>query len=107
MQSILLRLLALIAVMLLPFGMSAAPAEAREHHSASTLSMQHCSQEESDRAQTDALSDCAMPCSAALPAADPSSAGSHSLAPPAVMPPTEEALTGIDLDIATPPPKLS
>lgn len=105
MRSIMLHLLALIAVMLLPFGMAAAPAEAHQMQMPSATATEHCPDDSSETGSW-VLAECAMPCSAALPAVD---------APTGIrvlLPAPEKAifvlgLPGIELEIATPPPKLT
>lgn len=104
----LLRLLTMIAVLLMPFGMAAAPAApASGHHAGMAMPAGHCSEE----APTDNFgggpADCAMPCSAAVPAADLSAVKSRSINVAAAEPALERALAGILLEIATPPPKLA
>ena len=103
-----LRLLALVALLLMPFGMAAAPAEsAVQHHPAAAMAIDHCPDQQSGDDRKGAVGDCAMPCSAALPAVELAPADS----PPGRSAPmqlaVEPVLTGLVLEIATPPPKLS
>lgn len=102
------RLLALIALLLMPFGMAAAPAVvAAQHHSPAAMATEHCPDQPSDADVDGGVSDCAMPCSAALPAVDLSPVDSLAVARPPADPALQTALSGIELEIATPPPKLS
>jgi len=105
MRSALLRLLAFFAVMLMPFGMSAAATPMQQHQMA--MPMQHCPEPDSSHHSTGALADCTMACASALPATDLEMAVAHPVSKftpePALMP----ALAGIELEIATPPPRRS
>jgi hypothetical protein len=62
------KLLMLVALLLMPFGMTAAPAAASGHAMAA---MSHCPEQQSQPDAQAGLGACAMACSAALPAADP------------------------------------
>lgn len=107
MRSLVIRLLALIAVMLMPFGMSALSAEPAHHEHSAAVPMNHCPEPDQAPVSNGAVSHCTMACAAALPATDLSPAE----APPVVRAPIEAgvslALSGIELEIATPPPRLS
>jgi hypothetical protein len=107
MRSLALRLLSLIAIMLMPFGMSAATAAPVHHEHAGAMSMQHCPEPNQAPAGKGALADCAMACAAALPAQDLTPTD----APPTLRSPVEPtfipALSGIEMELATPPPRLS
>jgi hypothetical protein len=97
------RLLALIALVLMPFTMTAAPAEA--HAIPQGLSEQHCSDHQQP-ASSPALdmAQCMLMC-AALPASEP-----LNISPPDVpraprQITLDDPIIGIILDIATPPPR--
>ena len=102
------RLLTLIAMLLLPFGMAAAPAvPAEAHHASAPVPGEHFPVEPHDTSSGALGHHCAMPCSAALPAAD-----LFALAPKAVVRSPAEStgpppLAGLDVETATPPPKPS
>lgn len=101
-----LRLLALLAMVLMPFGMAAAPAApAQSHHS--SAGMEHCPDESSTMDLAGGPGGCAMPCSAALPAGDAGPIDSPSLARSLVDAGRPPALAGLVLEIATPPPRLA
>ena len=103
MRSILLRLMALVAVLLLPLGM--APAAAHYEHSAASMTMQHCPDQGSKSVSKSGFAECTMACSAALAAAD---LPAEPLPPSFPVPVTATAvqiLHGLHPDIATPPPK--
>jgi hypothetical protein len=105
MRSFVCRLLVLAAVLLMPFAMSAAPAAGAHHEQMSTMPMQRCPEPNRGTAGKAAVAHCMMPCSAALPAADLAVMAT----PPELRAPVEPgfipALAGIELEIATPPPR--
>ena len=102
----LLKLVALMAVLLMPFGMTAAPAAPMQRQSAS-MPMEHCPEQEPKHAGKAGFMECAMACSAALPAADFATDQPVLI----VCAPTEteaaQILHGLHPDTATPPPKRS
>ena len=100
------KLLTLIAVLAMPFGMTAAPAAAMQHHVAS-MPMQHCPEQAPGHASKGAFVECTMACSAALPATDRSSEQPVFGRAEAVRPPAMRQLQGLHPETATPPPKLS
>jgi len=102
------RLLALIALLLMPFAMASAPASTpfEAHGAGSELAPGHCAggQEADDEAD---LSDgCAMPCASALPAFQQSGEKRAAVAVASALA-VQPAFAGIELEIATPPPKRS
>lgn len=105
MASAVFRLVALIALVLMPLGMGAAPAlAAPDHHEMMTAGPGHCDeQQDQDKAPASKM-DCAAMCTA-LPA------GNASSVTPAMKPVTPRTIalaspfTGIEPEIATPPPK--
>ena len=101
-----LRILTLVALVLMPFTMGSAPAQAQSAHSAmAKMSSEHCADHQDNGAKpvTD-MAQCMLMC-AALPAAE-----ALSLTPP-VLPRTPlilsavKSIHGIILEIATPPPR--
>ena len=105
--SVMLRMLALIALVIMPFGMTAAPAQAQPvHHAMAMAGNGHCDeQQDQHRAPTRNQTDCAAACTALPAPAEPILA--RPLKPKA---PRAVALVapfhGIVLEIATPPPRL-
>jgi hypothetical protein len=99
-----LKLLALLAVLLMPFGMTPVAAAKSPHHSA-TMPMQHCPEQAPDHGSKGGFVECTMACSAALPALD--SAPQQSLPPERNLTPVAVAhiLHGLHPETATPPPK--
>ena len=107
MRSLALRLLSFLAVLLMPLGMQAAPAQAHDPHATSTMPMEHCPNGQSKSKGSGLIHSCTMACSAALPAADLPPVVTQLLTQPRAEPCFTQALTGIELEIATPPPRPS
>ena len=107
-MAVLLRLLTLVALLAMPFGMAAAPAEAADrHHASAPMPMEHCPEGQgSDELPTGAAK-CAMPCAAAIPPADLAPVAAQAAAASPDRPQLQVPLTGILLEIATPPPKVA
>jgi len=109
MQSLALRLMAILAYLLMPFTMGsamAAPVAAPAHHETMMAMdrMGHCPDQSPARPDNLAFVNCAMMC-AALPAVG--LAGPEPLMMAAAPPTTSlvRNFTGIHLEIATPPPR--
>ena len=106
MPSMVLRLLTLVALVLMPFGMGTASATTAHHEPAATA--QHCDEHGGQPAEQsrDEAMDCAVSCSmlaiAEAGIGDPPPSRRLSLGRPLA-----EGATGIHPDTATPPPKLS
>jgi hypothetical protein len=107
MRSAFLRLLAFVAVLLMPFGMSAAPADPVHHEEMGAMTMQHCPDEDSKPHSKGALADCTMACASALPAAELPQPKTPLAFRVPVEPHLIPSLSGIELEIATPPPRQS
>jgi hypothetical protein len=99
------KLLAFVAVLLMPFGMSAAPAEAHHRHAAAAMPMEHCPDGQPKSEGSGVLHSCTMACSAALPAADCPPVAAQLVTRPPAEPRFVPPLAGIELEIATPPPR--
>jgi len=100
------KLLTLIAVLLMPFGMTAVPAAAMQHHAAS-MPMQHCPEQAPKPAGKAGFVECTMACSAALPAMG---IGRDQQVLIVCVPAEASAvkqLHGLHPETATPPPKRS
>ena len=99
------RLLTLLAVFLMPFGMTPAIAAPHQHHDA--MPMEHCPDQGSKPANKSGFVECTMACSAALPAI--SSEQDQPL--PIIAVPAEATvatlLHGLHPETATPPPRIS
>ena len=102
------RLLALVAVLLMPFGMTpVAEASPASHHEMAGMPMSHCPDDESPAKSEPGIAACAMVCAAALPAADarmPERAEIPAL-PAELL--SIRVLAGLHPDAADPPPKLA
>ena len=100
------KLLLLIAMVLVPFGMS--PVAAASHHAPGAgMPMQHCPEQGSKHESKSGFAECTMACSAALPAADVRADGSPLVVIASIVPRALHALHGLHPDTATPPPKAS
>ena len=99
-----LRLLAMVALVLMPFTMTSAPAEA--HAAPSAMAEGHCSEHPDAPAAPADMTQCMLMC-AALPAAEPAAISSpvELRAPRAVA--FAKPIHGIILEIATPPPRIA
>ena len=100
---VLLKLLALLAMMLLPLGMT--PAATATHHEMASMPMQHCPEQGSEHQPKTAFAVCTMACSAALPALDRCAAEPLPIVRERVRPALAQHLSDLHPDIATPPPK--
>ena len=103
------KLLVLIAVLLMPFGMSAAPAASSAHHApATSMPMGHCLDQGSGHdGMKGGIAECTMACAAALPAVVRPADYSLKLVPELTFAAASPSLNGLHPDTATPPPKLS
>lgn len=106
MRSVLLRLVAIFAVLIAPVGMTAAPAMAQHQHTAS-MPMQHCPDQNPAQSGKVGFAECTMACSAALPAVEPGQAGLLPMPGAPVEANPVAQLHGLHPDTATPPPRLS
>lgn len=102
-----LRLLSLLALLMMPFGMAAAPAAPTAGHHSESMPMEGCREAPAQDGADGSMSDCAMPCSAALPAADLAPAGLEPMIAAMTEPRVDRKLMGVLTEIATPPPKFS
>src|SRR3954452_7701443 len=99
------NLLVLLAVLLMPLGMTA-PAAAAEHHGSTAMPMQHCPDQSPKQSKAGSI-ECTMACAAALL---PANFGPHE--PIAIVcapdqPAIAQRLHGLHPETATPPPKRS
>ena len=101
-----LKLITLLAVLLMPLGMAAAPAAVAADHHPAAAAIEHCPDSQLPSPDVaGGLAECAMPCASALPAWDypPPAAGPTPQQPAERR--VEHRLTGVLMEIATPPPK--
>ena len=101
------KLLVLVAVLMMPFGMAPATA-ARHHQPTASMLMQDCPEQGSKHEpKGGGFAACTMACAAALPAADSRADGSQLIVIASIVPAVLQALHGLHPDTATPPPKVS
>lgn len=108
MKAVLAQLLLLVSVLLMPLGMSAAPAAVPHHaDNASAMPMEHCPDRKAPKDQHRGFAECTMACAAALPAADARPSAGMALVCTPERPETAEQLPSLAPETATPPPKRS
>ena len=101
------RLILLIAVLLMPFGMTPAAADSGDHHATMHMPAGHCPDQDSSGAGKAGIAACTMACSGALPASEAFGAEDISLRREIVVTALIAPLCGLHPDTATPPPKRS
>jgi hypothetical protein len=101
------RLLLLLAMLFMPFGMASAPASTAPHAQSMEMPMGHCDEQRPHHGLKAGIAECTMACAAALPAVNSSRAGPHIIVCTPVRPSAARQLHGMDPEIATPPPKNS
>jgi hypothetical protein len=101
------KLLFLLAVLLMPFGMAPAAAGAGHHMVAADMPMGHCPNQDSGRHMKGGIAECTMACAGALPAVDLASQQPIRTISPVAATPLTERLHGLHPDTETPPPKPS
>ena len=102
------RLLLLIAVLLMPLGMTAAPAAAAEHHHrGASMPMQHCPEQRTKHHSKAAFAECTMACASALPAVDRVQEPRMAYSSPLVAAVTVHELQGLHPETETPPPRIA
>jgi hypothetical protein len=107
MRSLLARLALMVAVLLMPLGMTPAAATTHDHSAMESMAMGHCDGNAPAHHSKGGIADCAMACAAALPAAELARDEApfvRSSLEPAV---AERALHGLHPETATPPPKIA
>ena len=108
MPAMILRLMTLVALLLMPFGMGAANASPAHHAPAPAAAAQHCDDHGGQPAEQspDVAMDCAISCSM-LSAAETNIDGLTMALPVINARPLAERDAGLHPDTTTPPPKLS
>jgi hypothetical protein len=101
------ELLMMVAVLLLPFGMAAAPAAVGQHHAAASMAMPNCPDQAPHHGSKAAFHECTMACSAALPAVDFSARQPLLIVCSPGEPGVVQHLEDLHPETATPPPKRS
>jgi len=103
------KILALLAVLLMPLGMTAAPAAAHSHggSAAQAMPMSHCPESTHGNRATDGIVSCAMVCSVALPALGAPLGARLRVTCEPVRPALVDRLDDLHPETATPPPRHS
>ena len=101
------KLLVLLAVLLMPFGMASTPAGTSHHAMMTDVSSKHCPDQGSGHDGKGGIAECTMACAAALPALGAHAEGALLIVCDPLVPRVTQALHGLHPDPATPPPKRS
>jgi hypothetical protein len=104
MTRLMAKLLVLVAVLLLPFGMHPGAAM---HHDMASMPMGHCPDQGSHHETKGGIAECTMACAGALPAADIAAHRPLLIVCEPIQPAVAHRLSGRHPDTATPPPKRS
>ena len=105
MREALAKLLLMLTVLLMPFGMAAPAAAATHPMPAAAMPMQHCP--EQGRASHPMSAECTMACAATLPAVGMSAEEHVPLVAAPAPRALAERLLGLHPETATPPPRFS
>jgi hypothetical protein len=101
-------LIVLLAVLIMPFGMPAAAHVSPQNRAEVGMAMSHCPDQDTRHDGKGAIAECAMACSAALPASPQSMHPAQLLiACDPARPQLAPRLTDLHPETATPPPKHS
>ena len=101
------KLLVLLAILLMPFGMARAHISAPHPAPMAGMPMEQCPDNAPRHKSDGSLDECTMACLAALPAADLAGPESLPITHDFVAPSRAIPLHGLHPDTATPPPKRS
>jgi len=104
--TILAKLLLLVAVLVMPLGMSGAMA-AQTARDAPRAMMGHCPDGAPSHHERNGIAECTMACAGVLPAVDSAHHPSRTMAEEAIQPTIARQLRGLHPETATPPPKPS
>jgi len=96
-----------MAILLMPFGMTPAPASQPHHTTMTGMATGHCPDQGSGHQGKGGIAECTMACAAAVPAAIAGSGGPLLITCDPVLPGAMHRLHGLHPDTATPPPKRS
>jgi hypothetical protein len=106
-RTVLAKLVLLIAVLLMPLGMTPAAAAGHQPHDMATMPVGHCDPHAPKHGAVQGMAQCTMACSTALPAGDTARDAPLLIFCTPVAPSAAEALDGLHPHPATPPPKAS
>jgi hypothetical protein len=99
------RILVLVALLLMPFGMGSAHATVMDEAPMAGMPMGHCPDQPAKHDSNGGIAECTMACAAALPAIEQPSGVVLAFVPAPAVPALTRMLVGLHPDIATPPPK--
>lgn len=106
-RTVLAKLVLLIAVLLMPLGMTPAAAAGHQPHDMAAMPVGHCDPHAPKHGAMQGMAQCTMACSTALPAGDAARDAPLLIVCTPVAPSAAEALDGLHPHPATPPPKAS
>lgn len=101
------KLLTMMAVLLMPFGMAGASAHSQPHSMMAAMTQTHCPNPTPVHGMAGGLADCAMACAALLPAGQPTQAPAKLFVAEPDRPALALRLHGLRPETEKPPPKLS
>jgi hypothetical protein len=101
------RLILLVAVLLMPLGMSSATAAAPSHHDMAGMMRGHCPDQAPAQHHKAGFAECTMACAAALPAVEAPGAPAVAIATELPRSAAAHQLHGLHPETATPPPRAS
>ena len=101
------RIVLLVAVLLMPFGMTPSAASEPHHALGASMPMEHCPDRAPGHDSKGGVAQCTMACAAAVPASAASAEEPHLIAADVVVPDLTRSLHGLHPETATPPPKRS
>lgn len=104
-RTMLAKVVLLIAVLLMPLGMSPAAASLASHDKAAGMAVGHCDGQAPKHHPKSGFAECAMACSSALPAVGAAPDEPPLIASAPVPAAAAAVLRGLHPDTATPPPK--
>ena len=104
---ILSRLMLLVAVLLMPLGMSPGAAAPVHHEMAAGMPMGHCPDQAPSHDKKSGFGECTMACAAALPAVEAPTAELPIVPPELTRLALTDRLHGLHPETATPPPRAS
>ena len=99
------KLLVLIALLMMPFGMAPVSASATHDEMMAGMAIGHCPDQTPSQDSKGAFAECTMACAAALPAIDRQPDGRELIVREPVQAVAVRCLHGLHPETATPPPK--
>ena len=106
MRGIIAKLVLLVAVLIMPLGMTSAGASVHDSRAMANMPMPH-DPDRSKHEQSGCVATCSMACASALPAQDVARDEAVSADHQLVTPMIAQSLNGLDPEVPAPPPKLA